>query len=125
MLESTYSQFLNTISAQQFVIRTTFALIGIFNFVGKLFTGKFLDRTKEAPVIFSLIGNFFMLLPYVSLGTLPYWPISQVSQQWVVMATSPLLSCGFVFIFISTFSRMYHKELSLVNEVDTSALISG
>ena len=125
MLESTYTQYLNKINAEQFVIRTTFVLIGIFNFLGKLFSGKFLDQTKWAPVIFSLVGNVFMLLPYLSLGTLSYWSIPDVYQKWIVLATSPLLSCGFVFIFISTFSRMYHMKLLQTNAIDTSTLISG
>lgn len=125
MLGSTYSQYFDSINAEQFVVRTTFILIGISNFVGKFISGSFLDQTEDAPVIFSLVGNSLMLMPYITLGTLPYWPISQYSQQWVIFTTSPLLSCGFVFVYISTFSRMYNVVASLVNAVDTSALISG
>ena len=125
MLESSYSQYFNSISAKQLVIRTTFVLIGIFNFVGRLFSGHFLDQTKLTPIIFSLVGTIFMILPYITLGTMPYWPISQLSQQWAILATSPFLSCGYVVISISTLSRMHHMELSHVDEVDTSALISG
>ena len=125
MLESSYSQYFNSISAKQLVIRTTFVLIGIFIIVGRLFSGYFLDQTRLTPIIFSLVGTIFMLLTYVSLGTLPYWHISQLSQQWVILATSPFESCGYVIISISTFSRMYHMELLHINEVDTSALISG
>ena len=57
MLGSTYSQYYDSINAEQFVVRTTFILIGIFNFVGKFISGSFLDQTKDAPVIFSLVGN--------------------------------------------------------------------
>lgn len=125
MLGSTYSQYFDSINAEQFVVRTTFILIGVFNFVGKFISGSFLDQTKEAPVIFSLVGNSLMLIPYITLGTLPYWPISQYSQQWVIFTTSPFLSCGFVFIYTSTFSRMYNIVKSLGNALDTTALISG
>ena len=125
LLESEYSQYLHSVSAKESVIRTTFGLIGIFNFVGKVISGNFLDRAKEAPLVFSFIGNICMLLAYASLGTLPYWPLSHEQRQWIMMATSPLLSCGFVFIYTSTFSRMYNIVESLGNAVDTTALISG
>ena len=125
MLESEYSQYLHSVSAKEFVIRTTFGLIGIFNFVGKVISGNFLDRAIEAPLIFSFVGNFCMLLAYASLGTLPYWPLCYEQKQWIMMATSPLLSCGFVFIYISTFSRIYHLKLSLSVSMDTSSIKSG
>ena len=125
MLESEYSQYFHSVSAKEFVIRTTFGLIGIFNFVGKVISGNFLDRAIEAPLIFSFVGNFCMLLAYASLGTLPYWALSHEQKQWIMMATSPLLSCGFVFIYISTFSRIYHLKLSLSIPMDTSSIKSG
>ena len=125
MLESEYSQYFHSVSAKEFIIRTTFGLIGIFNFVGKVISGNFLDRAKEAPLIFSFVGNICMLLAYASLGTLPYWPLSHEQKQWIMMATSPLLSCGFVFIYISTFSRIYHLKLSLSVSMDTSSIKSG
>ena len=51
MLGSTYSQYFDSINAEQFVVRTTFILIGISNFVGKFISGSFLDQTEDAPVI--------------------------------------------------------------------------
>ena len=107
------------------VARTTFVLVGIFNILGKLFTGFFLDRYEEASVICSMVGNAFMLLPYLSLATLPYWHIEDSYRQWVVLGGSPLLSFGFVMIYIATFLRMYQIKLEHVDGQDTSTLISG
>ena len=61
----------------------------------------------------------------VLLVLIPHWPISQVSKQWVMVATSPFLSFGFVFVFLSAISRMHQMELSHMDGVDTTALISG
>ena len=40
MLESTYAEYLDIIHGRPMVIRTTFVLMGIFNIVGKLITGR-------------------------------------------------------------------------------------
>ena len=125
MIESEYSQYFHSVSAEEYVIRATFLMIGIFNVVGKMISGNFLDRTKEAPLIFSLVGNVCMLLAYASLGTFSYWPLPHEQKQWIMMATSPPLSCGFVFIFTSTFSRIYHLKLSLSAAMDTTSMKSG
>ena len=125
MLEATYAHYLNTIHSQSFVTRTTFVLMGIFNIVGKVITGSILDKSNEAPVICSLVGNALMMLPYLTLGTMRNWNIEGYHQQWVIMGGSPLLTCGFVTVFISTFLRMYHIKLVNINKEDTSTLISG
>ena len=125
MLASVYAPYFTTIHAEPYVARTTFVLVGIFNILGKLFTGFFLDRYEEAPVICSMVGNAFMLLPYLSLATLPYWHIEDSYRQWVVLGGSPLLSFGFVMIYIATFLRMYQIKLEHVDGQDTSTLISG
>ena len=125
MLESTYAQYFGIVKAKPFVIRTTFVLMGIFNIVGKLITGNLLDKNKKAPMIFSFVGNLLMLLSFLSLATLPSWQISQDAQQWIILATSPPLTLGFVLIFISSLSRFHQKELSYTYEIDTSTLASG
>ena len=125
MLESTYAQYFGLVHTKPFIIRTTFVLLGVFNVIGKLITGHMLDKHQKAPVIFSVVGNLFMFLPFIHLATLPYWNISEVAKQWSILVNSPFLSCGFVFIYISAVSRMHQMELSHINEVDTSALISG
>ena len=125
MLESEYSQYLHSVNAKEYVIRTTFVLIGIFNLVGKIISGYFLDQAKEAKLILSFVGNVCMLLAYASLGTLPYWPLSHEQKQWIMMATGPVLSCGYVFIYISTFSRIYHLKLSRSIGIDNSSIKSG
>ena len=56
---------------------------------------------------------------------IPQWPISEVAKQWVMVATSPFLSFGFVFVFLSAISRMHQMELTHMDGVDTTALISG
>ena len=125
MLESEYSQYLHSVNAKEYVIRTTFVLIGIFNLVGKIISGYFLDQAKTAKLLLSFVGNVCMLLAYASLGTLPYWPFSHEQKQWIMMATSPILSCGYVFRYISTFSRIYHLKLLLSIEIDNSSIKSG
>lgn len=125
MLESTYAQYFGLVHGKNSVIRSTFVLLGIFNVVGKIITGNMLDKYKKAPIIFSLVGNIFMFLPFISLATLSYWNIPEVAQQWVILANSPFLSCGFVFIYLSVVSRMHQMELSHIHEVDSSPLISG
>ena len=89
MLASVYAPYFTTIHAEPYVARTTFVLVGIFNILGKLFTGFFLDRYEEASVICSMVGIAFMLLPYLSLATLPYWHIEDSYRQWVVLGGSP------------------------------------
>ena len=125
MLTSVYGPYFTTIHAEPYVARTTFVLIGISNILGKFFTGFFLDRYEEAPVICSMVGNALMLLPFLSLATLPYWHIEDYYRQWVVLGGSPLLSCGFAMIYIATFLRMYKIKLEHVDGQDTSTLISG
>ena len=68
MLESTYAQYLGQVHASGTVVRSTFILMGAFNIVSKLVTGKFMDQRESAPITFSLVGNAFMLLPFMSLG---------------------------------------------------------
>ena len=68
MLESTYAQYLGQVHASSAVVRSTFILMGSFNIVGKLVTGNFMDKRESAPITFSLVGNAFMLLPFMSLG---------------------------------------------------------
>ena len=125
MLESEYSQYLHSVSAQDNVITATFLMIGIFEIISKIITGKLLERTKEAPLIFAFVGNVCMLLAYTSLGTLPYWPLAQEQKQWIIMATSPFIACGDIFIYLSTFSRICQLQLSLSIQMDTSAIKSG
>ena len=123
-----WHQFMPLISLQFMlnpVARTTFVLIGISNILGKFFTGFFLDRYEEAPVICSMVGNALMLLPFLSLATLPYWHIEDYYRQWVVLGGCPLLSCGFAMIYIATFLRMYKIKLEHVDGQDTSTLIAG
>ena len=61
----------------------------------------------------------------ILLVLIQHWPISEVAKQWVMVATSPLLSFGFVFVFLSAISRMHRMELTHIDGVDTTALISG
>ena len=61
----------------------------------------------------------------VLLVLIQQWPISEVAKQWVMVATSPFLSFGFVFVFLSAISRMHQMELSDMDGVDTTALMSG
>ena len=61
----------------------------------------------------------------ILLVLIQHWPISEVAKQWVIMATSPFLSFGFVFVFLSAISRMHQMELSDMDGFDTTALISG
>ena len=125
MLEATYAHYLSTIHAHTFVIRTTFILMGLFNIVGKLITGNILDHSIKAPVIFSLVGNVLMIVPYFTLATMPIWHIEGHYQQWVIMGGSPMLTCGFVFVFLSAFFRMYHINFDSLSAKETSTLISG
>ena len=125
MVESTYAHYLDIIHAPPFIARTTFILMGIFNIVGKLIMGNILDLSDKAPVIFCLIGNVLMIVPYMALGIMPYQQTEENYQQWVIMASSPMLTSGFVLVFISTFFRMYHVKLTGLQGEDTSTLISG
>ena len=125
MLESTYAHYLDIIHGQPIFIRTTFVLMGSFNILGKLITWFILDRSNKAPVICSLVGNVMMILPYVVVGTLPQWSIGENYEQWFIMASSPFLTCGFVFVFISTMSRTYQMKLANISGKEMSALISG
>ena len=125
MLESTYAHYLDIIHGQPIFIRTTFVLMGSFNILGKLITGFILDRSDKAPVISSLVGNILMIVPYIVVGTLPHWQIKEYSQQWFIMASSPMLTCGFVFVFISTLSRMYQMKISTISDKEMSTSISG
>ena len=68
MLDSTYAQYLGQVHASSAVVRSTFILMGTFNIVSKLVTGNFMDKRESAPITFSLVGNAFMLLPFMSLG---------------------------------------------------------
>ena len=120
MLESTYAPYLETIHGQPIIVRTTFVLMGIFNIVGKLITGCTLDRSDRAPLICSLVGNGMMILPYFVVAIMPQLPIKEYYQQWLIMASSPMLYCGWVFVFIPTLSRMY-----LIGGKDMLASISG
>ena len=61
----------------------------------------------------------------VLLVLIQQWPISEVAKQWVIVATSPFLSFGYVFVFLSAISRMHQMELSDMDGVDTTALMSG
>ena len=125
MLDSEYTQYLHSVSAKENVITATFFMMGIFNMVGKITSGIFLDRKEEAPLIFSFVGNVFMLLAYISLGLLPYWPLAHEQKQWIILATSPFVACGMTFIMISSYSRICHLKLSLSIPMDTSAIRSG
>ena len=120
MLESTYAHYLDTIHAQPTIVRTTFVLMGIFNIVGKLITGCTLDRSDRAPFICSLVGNGMMILPYLVVAIMPQLPIKEYYQHWLIMASSPMLSCGWIFVFIPTLSRMY-----LIGGKDMLASLSG
>ena len=125
LLESVYAPYFSSIHSKPYVVRTTYALMGVFNILGKFVTGFFLDLSKKSPIICSLVGNTLMFLPYLSLATIPYWHVEDYNKQWVVLGGSPMLSCGFVMIYTSTFLRMYQIKLKDVNGQDTSALISG
>ena len=125
ILDSTYAAYFSSIHAKSYIVRTAFVFLGIFNILGKLLSGLVLDRSEEAPVICSLVGNALMLLPYLSLATLPYWLIENYNRQWVVLGGSPTLSCGFVFIFLSTLLRMNHMKFEHVQGQDTATLVSG
>ena len=108
MLESTYAHYLDTIHAQPTIVRTTFVLMGISNIVGKLITGCTLDKSDRAPLICSLVGNGMMILPYFVVAIMPQLPIKEYYQQWLIMASSPMLYCGWVFVYMATLLRMYH-----------------
>ena len=125
MLESTYAQYFGNVNAKPDVIRTAFILMGIFNVVGKLITGNEMENDKKTPVICSCVGNLLMLLAFLTLTTLPCWHISQDAQQWIILATSPPLTLGFVLINISSLSRFHQTELSYIYEVETSTISSG
>ena len=125
MLESTYAHYLEMIHGQPIVIRSTYVLMGLFNILGKLITGFILDRSDRAPMICSLVGNIMMILPYIVMGALPQWHFKEYYQQWFIMASSPFLSCGFVFVFISTLSRMYQMKVSNISGKEMSTSISG
>ena len=127
MVESTYAHYLEVIHAEPFVARITFILMGVFNIVGKLIIGSILDYTDKAPVIFCVVGNALMIIPYVALTIMPYGmhEVNRSYRQWVVMACSPIITMGFVLVLICTFFRMYHMKLFGVLEEDTSTLISG
>ena len=66
-----------------------------------------------------------MILDYLVVATSPQWYIDECYQQWFIMASSPMLTCGFVLVFISTLSRMYQMKLSNNNIKEISTLISG
>ena len=125
MLESTYAQYFGNVNAEPVVIRTAFVLMGVFNVVGKLITGNKMDNHKKNPVICSCVGNLLMLLAYITLASLPCLHISQNAQQWVLLATSPPLTLGFVLIFISSLARFHQTELSYSYGLETSAISSG
>ena len=99
--------------------------MGIFNILAKFVTGFVLDLSRKSPIICSLVGNTLMFLPYLSLATISYLRMEDYIKQWVVLAGSPILSSGFVFIWTSTFLRMCQIKLKDVNDQDTSAFISG
>ena len=61
----------------------------------------------------------------ILLVLIQHWPISEVAKQWVMVATSPFLTFGYVFVFLSAISRMHQMELSDMDGFDTTALISG
>ena len=108
MLESTYAHYFETIHGQPIIVRTTFVLMGIFNIVGKLITGCTLDRSDRAPLICSLVGNGMMILPYLVVAIMPQLPIKEFYHQWLIMASSPMLYSGWVFVYMATLLRMYH-----------------
>ena len=120
MLESTYAHYLDTIHGEPIIVRTTFVLMGIFNILGKLITGCTLDRSDRAPLICSLVGNGMMILPYSVVAIMPQLRIKEYYQQWLIVATSPMLHCGFVFVYIATLPRMYQ-----IGGKDMLASISG
>ena len=120
MLESTYAHYMDTIHGQPIIVRHTFVLMGISNIVGKLITGYTLDKSDRAPLICSLVGNGMMILPYLVVAIMPQLPIKEDYQQWLIMASSPVLYCGWVFVFIPTLSRMY-----VIGGKDMLASISG
>ena len=127
MLETTYAHYFATIHAHADVTSTTFFMMGIFNIIGKLVLGNFLDKSNEAPVIASLVGNALMILPYLTLATIAYWHIEEYYKQWVIMGGSPLLSVGFNNVFIATFIRMKNIIFGNNNDDDDdmSSLIAG
>ena len=108
MLESTYAHYMDTIHGQPIIVRTTFVLMGIFNIVGKFITGCTLDRSDRAPLICSLVGNGMMILPYLVVVIMPQLPIKEFYHQWLIMASSPMLYSGWVFVYMATLLRMNH-----------------
>ena len=90
MLESTYAQYLGQVHASSAVVRSTFILMGTFNIVGKLVTGNFMDKRESAPITFSLVGNAFMLLPFMSLGKIHI----QCRTEGVPMLNTERELCG-------------------------------
>ena len=125
LLASVYAPYFDSIHSKPYVVRITYMLMGIFNILAKFVTGFILDLSRKSPIICSLVGNTLMFVPYLSLATISYLRLEDYNKQWVVLAGSPMLSCGFVFIWTSTFLRMCQIKLKDVNDQDTSAFISG